>query len=113
MKKSNTSDLRSDTRPLVTITAAIIFSVIIMISLFAIYFNKVYSSVLQKDMEQIEWTSHYVTKLIHTEIQHSVDILRASAEMFHADEDSSPKVCEAACRKYGKGFISKKWALPI
>ncbi len=54
MKKSNTSDLRSDTRPLVTITAAIIFSVIIMISLFAIYFNKVYSSVLQKDMEQIE-----------------------------------------------------------
>lgn len=108
MKKSNTSDLRSDTRPLVTITAAIIFSVIIMISLFAIYFNKVYSSVLQKDMEQIEWTSHYVTKLIHTEIQHSVDILRASAEMFHADEDSSPESMRSSLQEIREGLHFEK-----
>ena len=78
MEKSRISGMRSGSKPLIVITTAIILSIIIMISLFIIYFNKVYSSVLEKDMEQIEWTSHYVTKLIHTEIQHSVDILQAS-----------------------------------
>ena len=84
MGKLRTSETRSGTRPLAVIITAIILSVFIMISLFIVYFNKVYSSVLEKDMEQIEWTSHYVTKLIHTEIQHSVDILQTSEEMFHA-----------------------------
>ena len=86
MEKSRISGMRSGSKPLIVITTAIILSIIIMISLFIIYFNKVYSSVLEKDMEQIEWTSHYVTKLIHTEIQHSVDILQASEEIFHASE---------------------------
>ena len=68
MKQTKTPDVLSRTRPLAVIISAVILAAVIMVSLFAVYFNKVYNAVLEKDMEQIEWTSHYVTKLIHTEI---------------------------------------------
>ena len=48
MEKSRISGMRSGSKPLIVITTAIILSIIIMISLFIIYFNKVYSSVLEK-----------------------------------------------------------------
>lgn len=108
MEKSRTSGIRSGTRPLIIITTAIILSVVIMISLFIVYFNKVYNSVLEKDMEQIEWTSHYVTKLIHTEIQHSVDILRASEEMFHANEGSGPEGMRSSLQEIREGIHFEK-----
>lgn len=91
MKKAHTSNIRSGSRPLAVILTSVILSVIIMSGLFAVYFNQVYSIILEKDMEQLEWTSHYVTKLIHSEIQHSVDILQASETAFYSDKSSSPK----------------------
>lgn len=108
MEKSHTSRVRSGTRPLIVITAAIILSVMIVISLFLISFNKIYISVIDKDMEQIEWTSHYVTKLIHTEIQHSVDILQASEEMFHANEGSGVEGIRSCLQTIQEGIHFKK-----
>ena len=108
MEKSRISGMRSGSKPLIVITTAIILSIIIMISLFIIYFNKVYSSVLEKDMEQIEWTSHYVTKLIHTEIQHSVDILQASEEIFHASEGTGQKGGQGSLQEIREGLHFEK-----
>ena len=108
MEKSRISGMRSGSKPLIVITTAIILSIIIMISLFIIYFNKVYSSVLEKDMEQIEWTSHYVTKLIHTEIQHSVDILQASEEIFHASEGTGQKGVQGSLQEIREGLHFEK-----
>ena len=87
MKQTKTPDVLSRTRPLAVIASAVLLAALIMVSLFAVYFNKVYTAVLEKDMEQIEWTSHYVTKLIHTEIQHSIDTLQASEEIFHQSKN--------------------------
>lgn len=87
MKQTKTPDVLSRTRPLAVIASAVLLAAVIMVSLFAVYFNKVYTAVLEKDMEQIEWTSHYVTKLIHTEIQHSIDTLQASEEIFHQSKN--------------------------
>lgn len=79
--------MQSRTKSLAVIISAVILAAVIMVSLFAVYFNKVYTAVLEKNMEQIEWTSHYVTKLIHTEIQHSIDTLQASEEIFHQSKN--------------------------
>lgn len=87
MKQTKTQDVQSHTKSLAVIISAVILAAVIMVSLFAVYFNKVYTAVLEKDMEQIEWTSHYVTKLIHTEIQHSIDTLQASEEIFHQSKN--------------------------
>lgn len=87
MKQTKTQDVQSRTKSLAVIISAVILAAVIMVSLFAVYFNKVYTAVLEKNMEQIEWTSHYVTKLIHTEIQHSIDTLQASEEIFHQSKN--------------------------
>ena len=99
MKQTKTPDVLSRTRPLAVIISAVILAAVIMVSLFAVYFNKVYNAVLEKDMEQIEWTSHYVTKLIHTEIQHSIDSLQASEEIFHYSKNSGLKGIQDSLRK--------------
>lgn len=87
MKQTKTQDVQSRTKSLAVIISTVILAAVIMVSLFAVYFNKVYTAVLEKNMEQIEWTSHYVTKLIHTEIQHSIDTLQASEEIFHQSKN--------------------------
>ena len=38
---------------------------------------------LKKDMEQIEWISYFVTKLIHEDIEHCVSGLQAGEQIFH------------------------------
>lgn len=50
-------------------------------------FNKVYDTILEKDMEQIQWTSHYVTKLIYYEIEHRIEGLHACEESFHTYQE--------------------------
>lgn len=99
MKQTKTPDVLSRTRPLAVIASAVLLAAVIMVSLFAVYFNKVYTAVLEKDMEQIEWTSHYVTKLIHTEIQHSIDTLQASEEIFHQSKNVGLEEIQSSLHK--------------
>lgn len=99
MKQTKTPDVLSRTRPLAVIASAVLLAAVIMVSLFAVYFNKVYTAVLEKDMEQIEWTSHYVTKLIHTEIQHSIDTLQASEEVFHQSKNVGLEEIQSSLHK--------------
>lgn len=108
MDNAHASDIHLGTKPLVIILTAVILSVVTMVSLFALYFNKVYNTVLEKDIEQIEWTSHYVTKLIHTEIQHSVDILRASEDMFHSNEYSGLENMRSSLSEIREGLHFQK-----
>lgn len=108
MKQTKTPDVLSRTRSLSIIISAVILAAVIMVSLFAVYFNKVFDAVLEKDMEQIEWTSHYVTKLIHTEIQNRIDMLQASEEFFNQGENSDPEeIQHTLCKVRNKLHLKK------
>lgn len=74
---------RLGSKALLAITAAVTVSFVTIFIFFNIYYDRIYNAILEKDMEQIEWTSHYVTKLIHGEIEYSMERLYASEEMFH------------------------------
>lgn len=87
MNKSGKGKLQI--KDLLIIMAVIVISFVTILIAFQIHFNKVYDKILQKDMEQIEWTSHYVTKLIHNEIENNIESLHASAEMFYHYEQQS------------------------
>lgn len=69
------------------IVLSISFALLGVLCFFYIYFGKVYDVMLEKDMEQTEWTSHFVTKLIHGEIEHCVSNLYASEEFFSYYEE--------------------------
>lgn len=73
------------------IMAMILLSFLGMFIFFTVYFNRVYDLMLEKDMEQIEWTSHFVTKLIHEEIQHTMENLHASEDFFCDYEEYEQK----------------------
>ena len=44
-------------------------SVVAILVIFYSNYNRIYKLLLEKDMEQIKFTSNYVTKLIQTEIE--------------------------------------------
>ena len=71
MKKEgrNTSVKKSGRKSILIISATIFLALVGMISFFYIYFGKIYDVMLKKDMEQIEWISYFVTKLIHEDIE--------------------------------------------
>lgn len=85
MKKEgrNTSVKKSGRKSILIISATIFLALVGMISFFYIYFEKIYDVMLKKDMEQIEWTSYFVTKLIHEDIEHCVSGLQAGERIFH------------------------------
>lgn len=69
------------------IIVAVFLALLGMLGFFSVYFSKVYDIMLEKDMEQMEWTSHFVTKLIHEEIENNVTSLYSSEEFFaHYEE---------------------------
>lgn len=82
-KKRNNKKIKS----FQIIILSIVVALIAMFAFFSFYFNRVYDVMLEKDMEQVEWTSHFVTKLIHEEIKHSVSSLYASEEFFAYSEE--------------------------
>lgn len=51
------------------VIAIAVVMVIVIIAAFTINFNKIYGLLLEKDMEQVRFTSSFVTKLISTEIE--------------------------------------------
>ena len=85
MKKEgrNTSVKKSGRKSILIISATIFLALVGMISFFYIYFGKIYDVMLKKDMEQIEWISYFVTKLIHEDIEHCVSGLQAGEQIFH------------------------------
>lgn len=53
-------------------------SVVAILVIFYSNYNRIYKLFLEKDMEQIKFTSNYVTKLIQTEIENLLSELEAS-----------------------------------
>lgn len=53
-------------------------SVVAILVIFCSNYNRIYKLLLEKDMEQIKFTSNYVTKLIQTEIENLLSELEAS-----------------------------------
>ena len=52
-------------------------SVVAILVIFYSNYNRIYKLFLEKDMEQIKFTSNYVTKLIQTEIENLLSVLEA------------------------------------
>ena len=53
-------------------------SVVAILVIFYSNYNRIYKLLIEKDMEQIKFTSNYVTKLIQTEIENLLSELEAS-----------------------------------
>lgn len=53
-------------------------SVVAILVIFYSNYNRIYKLLLEKDMEQIKFTSNYVTKLIQTEIENLLSEQEAS-----------------------------------
>lgn len=53
-------------------------SAVAILVIFYSNYNRIYKLLLEKDMEQIKFTSNYVTKLIQTEIENLLSELEAS-----------------------------------
>ncbi len=59
-----------------------VLMMIIIIAVFTVNFNKIYGILLEKDMEQVKFTSSFVTKLINTEIENLQAALDSSQRAF-------------------------------
>lgn len=68
MKKKRAGADNKLTR-VIAIAVVSVVMVIVIIAAFIINFNKIYGLLLEKDMEQVRFTSCFVTKLISTEIE--------------------------------------------
>lgn len=80
-------ELKAGNLRFITIILLVIVAFASIFIFFNSYFNKVYNIVLTKDMEQIEWTSHYVTKVVESEIERNISNLRTTEEMFQNYEE--------------------------
>lgn len=70
-----------------------IISVVVIFFAFMINYNKVYELLLNKDMEQIEFTSNFVTKLIQTEMENLLSTLESNQKVFmNYDENHQDKI---------------------
>ena len=69
-------------------------SVVAILVIFYSNYNRIYKLLLEKDMEQIKFTSNYVTKLIQTEIENLLSELEASQKIFldHNEEQQDEVV---------------------
>lgn len=81
--------IKDKNKSFLIIMMAVFLALVGMLGFFSVYFNKVYDAMLEKDMEQMEWTSHFVTKLIHEEIENNVSTLYASEDFFAYYEEYS------------------------
>jgi hypothetical protein len=60
------------------LAVGVTISVVAILVIFYSNYNRIYKLLLEKDMEQIKFTSNYVTKLIQTEIENLLSELEAS-----------------------------------
>lgn len=97
---------RKGRQSFLVITIAIFLALVGMLGFFYAYFGKIYDVMLKKDMEQIEWTSYFVTKLIHQNIEHSISGLQAGERIFHDYEELGKEKALSYLRemKEGLGF---------
>lgn len=72
---------------ILTIGIAVIISVGIVGVSFSIYFDKIAKMVLEKDIEQMEKVSYYVTQIIQGEINRCVELMDTGEGVFHNDRD--------------------------
>lgn len=78
---------RGRAKYIVTISIAVIISMVIVGVSFSICFDKIAKMVLEKDIEQMEKVSYYVTQIIQGEINRCVELMDTSEEVFHDVRD--------------------------
>lgn len=76
------------------LAVGVTISVVAILVIFYSNYNRIYKLLLEKDMEQIKFTSNYVTKLIQTEIENLLSELEASQKIFldHNEEQQDEVV---------------------
>lgn len=104
MKKKRAEAENKLTR-VVAIAVVSVIMVIVIIAAFTINFNKIYGLLLEKDMEQVRFTSSFVTKLISTEIENLQAALDSSQRVFiqtgNNQEETAAKYLDDISRKFG------------
>lgn len=104
MKKKRAETENKLTR-VVAIAVVSVIMVIVIIAAFTINFNKIYGLLLEKDMEQVRFTSSFVTKLISTEIENLQAALDSSQRVFiqtgNNQEETAAKYLDDISRKFG------------
>lgn len=81
MKKKRSGTENKLTRVIAIVVVSVVMMVVIL-AVFTINFNKIYGLLLEKDMEQVRFTSSFVTKLISTEIENLQSALDSSQRVF-------------------------------
>lgn len=66
----------------ISLIIGLLISVVVICLIFFKNYSRIYELLLNKDMEQIEFTSDFVTKLIQTEIENLLSGLEASQKIF-------------------------------
>lgn len=66
----------------ISLVIGLVISVVAICFIFYKNYSRIYELLLNKDMEQIEFTSDFVTKLIQTEIENLLSGLEASQKIF-------------------------------
>lgn len=87
----------------VIIVVMITMAVIVWVA-FTMSFEKVYNLLLEKDMEQIQFTSSFVTKLVYTEIETCLSALQSGQGVLWVDDGQNPEYVEEELRKIKEEF---------
>lgn len=78
-----------------SLVIGVLLSILAIFLIFTLNYNRIYKLLLDKDMEQIEFTSGFVTKLIQTEIENLLSELEASQKTFlDHDGDQQDEIVE-------------------
>lgn len=87
------------------ISVLVLFAIFIA---FKVNFNQIYGLLLKKDMEQVAFTSNFVTKLINTEIENLQAVLDSSQRIFQEPGSPSKEKTIGYLRDISEEFGFKK-----
>lgn len=76
MKKRKTA--QSLGKRILLITGISVMLLLVISAVFNLSFYKIHNLLLEKDMEQVEFTSNYVIKLVYTEIEKFISAFEVS-----------------------------------
>ena len=67
----------------ISIVAVLLVSTVVMYFRFLYYSDNIRKTVIRQEIDQIELTSNYVTKILHTEMEDCIDVLQESARVYY------------------------------
>ena len=68
------------------IVSVLLISTVTMYFCFLYYSKNIRATVVKQEINQIELTSNYITKIFHTEMEDCVDVLRENARAYYLSD---------------------------